>query len=66
MEFISITSFRNREVGITAYKEFLGSFPIFLVEDMGFLKLKKFPESLIYFFSVKSLDGAMLTVIDLI
>lgn len=64
MDFISVTSFQNREIGRTAHKEFLGSSPILLVEDMDLSKLEKSPLSLMCFpLMLNGADGAPVTVI---
>lgn len=64
MDFISVTSFQNREIGRVAHKEFLGSLPILLVEDMNLSNLEKSPERLMCFpLMIKGVDGAPVTVI---
>lgn len=64
MDFISVTSFQNREIGRTAHKEFLGSSPILLVEDMDLSRLEESPRSLMCFpLMLNGADGAPVTVI---
>ena len=65
MDFISITSFQNRELGRKAHREFLGGDnPILLVEDMQLELINDSPQLIMCFpLMVKGLDGAPVTII---
>ena len=65
MDFISLTSFQNRELGRESHRSFLGGeHPILLIEDMDLSQLSTSPLSiqclplLIY-----GLDGAPVSII---
>ena len=65
MDFISITSFQNREIGRLTHRKFLGGTPpILLVEDMELSSLNKSPLSLICApLLIENLDGSPVTII---
>jgi arylformamidase len=64
MDFISITSFKNRKLGRIAHKAFLGKSPILLVEDMNLINLSSNPVNIFCFpLLVKGVDGCPVTVI---
>jgi arylformamidase len=64
MDFISITSFQNRQLGRIAHKAFLGKSPILLVEDMNLSQLNRQPFNVFCFpLLVKGIDGCPVTVI---
>jgi arylformamidase len=64
MDFISLTSFQNREVGRAAHWEFLGKQPIFLIEDMNLKELKNSSVMMMCFpVLLKDSDGAPITVV---
>ena len=45
MDFISLTSYQNREIGRMAHREFLGSSrPLLLIEDMDLSRLFQTPK----------------------
>lgn len=67
-DFISLTSFKNRELGKEAHKSFLHSKfdnpPIVLVEDMKLSELTEAPKSLIALpLLVDNCDGAPVTIV---
>jgi arylformamidase len=64
MDFISLTSFQNREIGRAAHREFLGKQPILLIEDMNLKKLVNSPVKVMCFpVLLKDSDGAPITVV---
>ena len=65
MDFISITSYQNREIGRLAHRQFLGGKnPLLLVEDMDLSSLKKTPRSLICApLLIENIDGSPVTII---
>lgn len=64
MDFISLTSFQNREIGRKAHREFLGNAPILLVEDMDLSRLTGNPEQIMCFpLLVRQVDGVPVTII---
>ena len=65
MDFISLTSYQNREIGREAHKNFLGgNNPILLVEDMDLSKIENTPRKLICVpILVHGLDGSPVTII---
>lgn len=65
MDFISLTSFQNREIGREAHKKFLGgNSPILLVEDMDLSSIENTPQKLICVpILVHGLDGSPVTII---
>ncbi len=66
MDFISLTSFQNREIGRVAHREFLGKTPILLIEDMDLRKLVESPKQVIGLpLLLMNTDGAPITIIAL-
>jgi arylformamidase len=65
MDFISITSFQNREIGREAHRKFLGGAnPILLIEDMDLSLLSTIPSSVMCLpLLIKGLDGSPVTII---
>lgn len=65
MDFISLTSFQNRELGREAHRQFLGGEKqLLLVEDMDLSHLYNTPVSLQCLpVMIKGLDGAPVTII---
>jgi kynurenine formamidase len=65
MDFISLTSYQNREIGREAHREFLGGDkPILLVEDMDLSLLFTTPKSLNCLpLLIEGLDGSPVTII---
>lgn len=65
MDFISLTSFQNRELGREAHRNFLGGeLPIMLIEDMDLSQLNTSPSSILCLpLMIKGLDGAPVTII---
>jgi arylformamidase len=65
MDFISITSYQNREIGRVAHRNFLGGdTPLLLVEDMDLSSLINSPKSLICApLLIDDLDGSPVTII---
>lgn len=65
MDFISLTSFQNREIGREAHRNFLGgNNPILLVEDMDLTNLNDNPFSIFCLpLMVNGLDGAPVSII---
>jgi len=65
LDLISITSFKNREIGRKAHREFLKSEnPFLLVEDMDLSQLDSNPKSIICTpLMIKGLDGSPVTII---
>lgn len=64
-DFISLTSFQNRELGRIAHKTFLGGEkPILIIEDMDLSKIEDSPKSLICLpIMLSEVDGAPVTII---
>jgi arylformamidase len=64
MDFISITSFQNRELGREAHRQFLGGKkPILLVEDMDLSQIEESPKQLMCSpLLIKGLDGSPVTI----
>jgi len=63
MDFISITSFQNRELGRIAHKNFLGE-NLLLIEDMHLTELTKTPIDIVCLpLLMSGLDGAPITII---
>ena len=64
-DFISLTSFQNREIGHLAHKAFLGGEnPILIIEDMDLTKIEESPKSLICLpIMLSEVDGAPITII---
>jgi arylformamidase len=65
MDFISLTSYQNRELGREAHRQFLGGDkPILLVEDMDLSLLFDTPKSLTCLpLLIEGLDGSPVTII---
>jgi arylformamidase len=65
MDFISLTSYQNREIGREAHKKFLGgNNPILLVEDMDLSKIEFSPKQIFCLpILIKGLDGAPVTIV---
>jgi arylformamidase len=65
MDFISLTSFQNRELGREAHRKFLGGErPIMLIEDMDLTQIDSTPTSIFCLpLLIKGLDGAPVTII---
>lgn len=65
MDFISLTSYQNRELGREAHRQFLGGDnPILLVEDMDLLSLTATPQLLTCTpLMIEGLDGSPVTII---
>lgn len=65
MDFISLTSFQNRELGREAHRSFLGGeHPIMLIEDMDLSQLNTSPISIHCLpLMINGLDGAPVTII---
>jgi len=65
MDFISLTSYQNRELGREAHRMFLGGDrPILLIEDMDLSKIKNSPKSISCLpLLVNGIDGAPVTII---
>lgn len=64
MDFISLTSFQNREIGRVSHKEFLGKNNILLVEDMDLNLLDYQPEEIMCLpLMVENIDGCPVTII---
>lgn len=64
-DFISLTSFQNRELGRLAHKSFLGGEkPILIIEDMNLTEIQDSPKSLICLpIMLSEVDGAPVTII---
>lgn len=65
MDFISLTSFQNRELGREAHRMFLGGDrPILLIEDMDLSKITNSPKSILCLpLLINGLDGSPVTII---
>jgi arylformamidase len=64
MDFISLTSFQNREIGRSAHREFLGKTPILLIEDMDLRQLYESPTQVIGLpLLLNNADGAPIAII---
>lgn len=65
MDFISLTSYQNREIGREAHRVFLGGDkPILLIEDMDLSNLSSNPISITCLpLLIKGLDGSPVTII---
>ena len=65
MDFISLTSFQNRELGRVAHKEFLGGErQLLLVEDMDLSQLHTSPVSIQCLpLMISGIDGAPVTIV---
>lgn len=65
MDFISITSYQNREIGREAHRNFLGGeSPILLVEDMNLNELNTNPENIMCLpLLINGLDGSPVTIV---
>lgn len=64
MDFISLTSYQNREIGREAHREFLGKTPILLIEDMDLRQLDESPTQVISLpLLLMNTDGAPITII---
>ena len=65
MDFISLTSYQNRELGREAHRMFLGGDrPILLVEDMDLSKIMNSPKSISCLpLLINGLDGSPVTII---
>jgi len=64
-DFISLTSFQNRELGRLAHKAFLGGEkPILIIEDMDLTEIEDSPKSLVCLpIMLSNVDGAPVTII---
>ena len=64
MDFISLTSYQNREIGRTSHREFLGKSSILLIEDMDLHNLTKSPQQVIGLpLMLANTDGAPIAII---
>jgi len=65
MDFISLTSYQNRELGREAHRMFLGGEkPILLIEDMDLSNIKNSPKSISCLpLMIEGLDGTPVTII---
>jgi kynurenine formamidase len=64
MDFISLTSFQNRETGREAHRQFLGKTPILLIEDMNLGEVFVDPTKVICLpLLIEGADGAPVTII---
>jgi arylformamidase len=64
MDFISLTSYQNREIGRASHREFLGKSPILLIEDMDLRNLTKSPQQVIGLpLMLANADGAPISII---
>lgn len=65
MDFISLTSYQNRELGREAHRTFLGGDrPILLIEDMDLSKIMYSPKSISCLpLMINGLDGSPVTII---
>lgn len=64
MDFISLTSFQNREIGRIAHREFLGKTPILLIEDMDLRQVFESPKQVVGLpLLLKNADGAPIATI---
>lgn len=65
MDFISLTSYQNRELGREAHRMFLGGDrPILLIEDMDLSKIMNSPKSISCLpLLINGLDGSPVTII---
>jgi kynurenine formamidase len=65
MDFISLTSYQNRELGREAHRMFLGGDrPILLIEDMDLSKIMNSPKSISCIpLLINGLDGSPVTII---
>ena len=65
MDFISLTSYQNREIGREAHRCFLGGDkPILLIEDMDLSCLNKSPKSIICLpLLVNGIDGSPISIV---
>lgn len=65
MDFISLTSYQNRELGREAHRQFLGGDnPILLVEDMDLSSLTATPQAITCLpLMIEGLDGSPVTII---
>ncbi len=64
MDFISLTSFQNREVGREAHRQFLGKKSILLIEDMDLRNIYNHPIKVICLpLLIEGVDGAPVTIV---
>jgi arylformamidase len=64
MDFISLTSYQNREIGRVSHREFLAKSPILLIEDMDLRHLTETPMQVICLpLLLANADGAPISII---
>ena len=67
MDFISLTSYQNREIGREAHREFLGKTPILIIEDMDLRQLDESPKQVVALpLLLSNCDGSPISIIAIL